>query len=54
MTRMLICAATLAAISSTGGTCPANAGDEPVWHSDFAKAKTIAKRLKRPLFVVFR
>lgn len=28
--------------------------DEPIWHKDLSKAKSIAKKSKRPLFVVFR
>lgn len=28
--------------------------DEPVWHKDLSKAKSIARKSKRPLFVVFR
>jgi len=33
---------------------PAAAAEKPVWNKDLARAQTIARQTKRPLFVVFR
>ncbi len=54
MGRLLILAATLTVLTHSGGLTEAEAADAPVWQADYAKAKLIAKRLNRPLFVVFR
>ena len=51
MGRLLIFAAALTALTHSGGFTEAIAADEPVWHNDYAKAKVIAKRLNRPLFL---
>lgn len=51
MGRLLLCAT---ALTYFAGISEVQAADEPVWHKDYSKARTIAKRLKRPLFVVFR
>ena len=33
---------------------PAPAADAPRWHGNYAEAKRLAKRLNKPMLVVFR
>ena len=53
MHRWLLCAAALVAF---GGSSVAEEPktDDPVWRTDFAAAKALARRTGRPMFVVFR
>lgn len=51
MRTMLPAVAVLLAVTVADS---AGAADEPVWHTDYAKAKALAAKLKQPLFVVFR
>ncbi len=50
---MKLLMSSVAVLFSLGAVEPSSA-DDPVWHTDLKKARSIAREMKRPLFIVFR
>ena len=52
MRQLMIGVTVLMAAEFSSGNV--KAADEPVWQTDYSKATVMARRLKKPMFVVFR